>query len=83
LNVLLDNGYTAYGLISRKATIRASVRFLKLLYPRKNYTYVGLADILTKVAVLDSLDIAGNVAKDVYLYVLVRLDRYDIILGKP
>lgn len=86
VNTLLDDGCDAYGLITEKAAAKAELPCLALNTPVQHGQVEGYCSRpITKVAIVNSLDIGGSFAKQerVFLYVVPKIEGYDMILGSP
>jgi transposase InsO family protein len=84
---LLDDGCSAYAMISRKAARKAGLSIFPLPRPIGVKAFSdSLKGHITEIAAIDQLDIGGSMARQgrVWAYVVPKLqDDFDLILGRP
>lgn len=85
MDTLLDDGCMSYGLITQKAVKRAGLPRVRLPKPVASSSFEGCSGSITEAAVIDQLDVGGSLQKQaqVFLYVVPRIQDYDMILGRP
>ena len=79
---LLDSGCLSYGLVSSSFVIENDLQRIKIPARSLSGFDAPSEDTVTEVAVV-SLDIDGHHESRSFLYVVPRLESYDIILGLP
>ena len=79
---LLDSGCLSYGLVSSSFAIENDLQRIKIPARSLSGFDAPSEDTVTEVAVV-SLDIDGHHESRSFLYVVPRLESYDIILGLP
>jgi len=64
VRTLLDDGYSVYAIITRKAARKAGLETFPLLHPIRIKSFSDSMDgLVTEIAAIDQLDISGSLAQ--------------------
>ena len=83
VETLLDDGCSAYGIISDRTARRLNLKRIPLPQPVRSFNFEAETAPFQEVAILETLDVGGNVTRDAHVYIAKRMGNVELILGKP
>ena len=78
---LIDSGCLVYGIVSNRFVRRHQLSCVQIR-PRALQSVEGISKDAVSQIVSVNLDIGGHQQKQVYLYVVPKIEGYEMILGK-